>query len=143
MKDFVPLEISKKLKEKGFREKCYIHYYPNSKDWFKSSSPECDNYSSYLDAPTISQVISWLRQEKKLNVEPCALPSMFVNNIFIDNADGKVASNSCTYWNFIIRDMETGNIKYPGSYERFDCKLFLSYEQAALGGIEFVLDNLI
>ena len=36
-KDFAPFGLAVKLKEKGFREPCIKHYYPNSKDWFISS----------------------------------------------------------------------------------------------------------
>ncbi len=50
--DFVPFDLAKKLKEKGY----------------------C-NYASYWDyTPTISQVLKWLRDEKAISVEPCATP---------------------------------------------------------------------
>lgn len=66
MEEFITFEIANKLKEKGFKKKCFKHFYPNSNDWFLSSCPECCNYSSYVDAPTISQILKWLREEKKI-----------------------------------------------------------------------------
>lgn len=117
--DFVPFETAKKLKEKGFKEKCYKHYYPDSKDWFLSPSPECGNYSSYLDAPTISQVLKWLREEKNIEV----VASFSYRN--------KV-------WGYQVGDMtllEDSILSYDYS--------FPTYELAALAGIEYCLDNLI
>ena len=117
MENFVPFETAKKLKEKGFREKCYRHYYPDSKDWFLSSSPECDNYSGYLDIPTISQVLKWLREDKDL----------FIQIMFIDKS---------SYYYEVI-DIATDKVKCSvGDYKD-------SPELAALAGVEYVVDNLI
>lgn len=118
MEDFVPFEIARKLKEKGFREKCMKHYYPNSNDWFISSSPECDNYSSYLDVPTISQVLEWLREEKKIHI--CISYSDNIN----------------TMWEYEITLLD--GVLYQNADDGY-----VSYEQAALAGIEYVLNNLI
>lgn len=116
--EVVPFEIAKKLKEKGFREKCYKHYYPNSKDWFISSSPECSNYSSYLDAPTISQVLKWLR-------EKCGI---FIS-IYYD----------CKFkiWLYGVLIMKNGEFKLK------DEKTYKTYELACLAGIGYAIDNLI
>lgn len=121
--EFVTFEIAKKLKEKGFKEKTYKHYYPDSNDWFISSSPECDNYSGYLDVPTISQALKWLREEKR----------MFV---IVEIADSG--------WYHTIEPnirWENGKLKSDKYIMSFKHKE--SYEQAALAGIEYVLDNLI
>lgn len=118
MEDFVTFEIAKKLKEKGFREKCRKHYYPNSKDWFLSSCLECDNYSDYIDAPTISQVLKWLREEKKIYLEIVMV---------VD------AEYMCDIYKINPRPIEClGSTEY-----------FKTYEQAALAGIEYVLDNML
>lgn len=86
MKDFVTYELAVKLKEKGFREKCVWHYYDDTKDKYQSSSPQCYNYGGNTsDAPTISQVLKWLRDEKKLYI-------MILN------------------WDFIIVDLNTVDI---------------------------------
>ena len=53
MEDFVPFEIAKKLKEKGFP----ILYYTDSKMERKPFDP------------TIYEVLKWLREEKKISIE--------------------------------------------------------------------------
>lgn len=81
MEDFVSFEIAKKLKEKGFKESCFGWYYPSEVcgfDYktiivFNNSAYRGSNYKDmlvshkdekYVDAPTISQVLKWLREEK-------------------------------------------------------------------------------
>lgn len=84
--EFVNFSIAKKLKGKGFKEKCLLHYestggfYSNSIDTYDRPNQELD-YSDFLkcfnegnsigliDAPTISQVLKWLRKEKELFIE--------------------------------------------------------------------------
>lgn len=119
--DFVSYEIAKKLKEKGFREKCKKHCYPNSQDWFTSSMPECDNFSNYLDIPTISQVLKWLREEKKLFVEP----SLF-----------KYGYESYVQSTIFEEDKDYTDTWYVEGF-------YSTYERAAIAGIEYVIDNLI
>lgn len=116
MEDFVPFEIAKKLEEKGFREKCYRHCYPDSKDWFLSSSPECGNYSSYLDIPTISQVLKWLREAKKIYV-----------SVEVERED----------W------FESKIVQTIKNTRRTGTRVYETYAEAVLAGIEYVIDNLI
>lgn len=117
--EVVSFEIAKKLKEKGFKEKTFGFYllpiklpqYPLTYIT-KNYNKEDDFYS----APTISQVLKWLRDEKFISVEPCATPY------------------NCWYY----------MIKYEGvikvTYTNDECK---SYELAAIAGIKYVIDNLI
>lgn len=120
MENFVTFEIAKKLKEKGFREKCMRHYYPNSKDWFLSYAPDCENFSSYVDAPTISQVLVWLRKEKGI-----------YTIIFIDDD----SNTPVTYE--IYKNTECV-CTHQGEY--FTLK---DWNKCELRAIEYVLDNLI
>ncbi len=128
MEDFVPFEIAKKLKEKGFREECFARYYCSDKAYFEENSYNPDTESIfycynndedlgrfYIDAPTISQTLKWLR-EKEISVEP-------ISTLY-----------NC--WDCYIKnkgELETiiNNDKYK------------TYEKAALAGIECVLDNSI
>lgn len=125
MCEFVNFEIAKKLKEKGF-------------DWETSNVYEKNilacRYEDY-PKPTISQVLKWLREEKSIYVEPCILADSDTD------ADGKVI-NKYSYWSFSIVSIETGDMIYF-EYEHIDDKRFETYEQAALAGIEYVLNNLI
>ena len=129
--DFVPFELAVKLKEKGFREECLCHYIgedlvyniespiANNQLWFSHNKFDNIWHRDNIDAPTISQVLKWLRKEKRLHIE--------ILHIFSEEV----------LWNF--------EVVYIGSYERWwnDTELCNSYEQAALAGIEYVLDNLI
>ena len=124
--EFVNLEIAKKLQEKGFREKCHKHYYPNSNDWFLSSYPECDNFSSYVDAPTISQVLKWLRDEKSIDIVVYPIDG---NTLYMGGE------------RYILSVYLERKRDYKVHHDNID--KYVSYEEAANAGIEYVLDNLI
>lgn len=123
MSEFVPFEISKKLKEKGFPQlkKGTLAMYNEEGEWF-SLARYLDEFEYCFDdfdehdcvAPTISQVLKWLREEKKIHI-------------------GVLYHGYYATW---IQPMESNN----GIHVIHDCK---SYENAAFEGIEFVLDNLI
>lgn len=141
-KEFVTFEIAKKLKEKGFNEKCLAYYDVDDNVGLLYNTQYSDDiipcqYTDLLashnlgdgrlpddseycvDAPFISQVLKWLRNEKK---------------IFI-NVD--VRTNLEWYyevWNINKKLSVLGNVDFNKSE---------SYEEAALAGIEYALDNLI
>ena len=118
-KDIVPFDLAKKLKEKGFDCKTRYGYLPPMSSLLEAF---CDtNWSAKngYSAPTISQVLKWLRNEKK---------------IFI-NVD--VRTNLEWYyevWNIKGKLSVLGNVPYNKNN---------SYEQAAIAGIEYVVENLI
>lgn len=116
MEDFVTFEIAKKLKEKGFREKVNAYYGKHENIFDVHPALDMNDADYRASAPTISQVLKWLRDEKFISVEPCATPY------------------NCWYY----------MIKYEGvikvTYTNDECK---SYELAAIAGIEYVIDNLI
>lgn len=149
--DFVTFEITLKLREKGFREECIAYYHTDGELLYNRDQYRGGNYKSLLrsynslpknpigceqiDAPTISQVLKWLREKKKIHIEPCILADADTD------ADGKVIKEF-TYWSFSIVSIATGDMIYF-EYEHIDDMRFDSYEQAALAGIEHVLYNLI
>ena len=126
--DFVTYELAVKLKEKGFNEPCYGYYHTNKGD---ESIELCGNGDAdFLNsinfhrvaAPTISQVLKWLIEEQNMFV--CI-------DFFLHNGGSQI------WWTVRIEDMKD---------ETAYCLLgeqHSSYEQAALAGIEYVLDNLI
>lgn len=135
--EIVSFELAKKLKEKGFRCKHPIAMY-NEDGMFCPLYTSADHnedikcifgnreYYDYDDfdsrdfiAPTISQVLKWLRKEKNIEV----VASFSYRN--------KV-------WGYQVGDMtllEDSILSYDYS--------FPTYELAALAGIEYVIDNLI
>lgn len=123
MDDYVPFEIVKKLQEKG-----YSHGY-NDFGYRLIYSDECtikfisnigayerEYYGENISCPIISQVLNWLRTDKEIMVFPIYSKNTSRWYCSIVNAD------SLAIYNFPLSD---------------------SYEQAALVGIKFVLDNLI
>lgn len=137
--DFAPFELAVKLKEKGFREKCFAYYssysgtlhYNEIKDAVPSrvltvtDFGKCHNYfiGNVIDAPSISQVLKWLRVEKKIHL---------------------IVEISDSGWYYTLYPnvrWENGELKSDKYIMSFKHKA--SCEQAALAGIEYVLNNLI
>lgn len=131
MCEFVNFSIAKKLKEKGFKEKCYAYYTPHDATLFYNTNnfrgsivddclysynslDEKTAISKFIDAPTISQVLKWLREEKGHHV--CI------------GYDG-------IYSYDIVR---ISDCEFQGADDGY-----ASYESAALFCIEYIIDNLI
>ena len=143
MKDFVTFEIAKKFKEKGFDEPC-IYAYCKKGGWnaYKQEHEpityilrtdgnpfgnfyigknwnvkyETNKNKICCSAPTISQVLEWLREEKKIYVT--------VNIEREDWFEYKIVQ--------LIKNTRcTGNHVYE------------TYNDAILAGIKYTLDNLI
>lgn len=120
-------EIAVKLKEKGYPQKtfgnyemigaCYVWDGRLYKEGCIAPITEC------FTAPTISQVLKWLREKHAIHIE---------------------ISLGRNGWYFEIIQYE-----YYEEEKEYDCKLIAisvindSYEEAALAGIQYVLDNLI
>lgn len=134
MEDFVNFELSKKLKEKGFREECFAHYPICGEDYEEYNCIEDDRCgislfdlcrcynnedSRLIDAPTISQVLKWLREEKNILLAPN--PACFKEDCCL--------GWDCDVWAY-------------GNYNHC-CVDYKTYEKASIAGIEYVIDNLI
>lgn len=142
MEEFVTFEIAQKLKEKGFKEPCFGWYYPSDVSGYDyrtlimSNRSTCrgDRYKDllishyddkYIDAPTISQVLKWMRNEMKINIE-----------IFLYNR---------TYSYFIksVTHIDDDDLFHQCLNEDTTDEEHETYEEAALAGIEYVLNNII
>ena len=128
MEDFVNFKLAQKLKDKEFREECLCHYVgedlyyniespiANNQLWFSHNKFDNIWHRDNHDAPTISQALKWLRDEKGIHV-----------GIMLGEFSDWVYEVSRIYGNVFCEAEDN----------------FKSYEQAALAGIEYVLDNLI
>ena len=138
--DYVSFELAKKLKEKGFQERS-IAYYDNF-GVFRFNECTCmsddciidiaglmwchnnKTGGTYIDAPTIAQVLKWLRKKKiYIDIETC--PSCATVH--------KVAFIATVKLNSIGSDMDSYCMLYS------HCR----WEDAAVDGIEYALDNLL
>ena len=121
MEQFVTFNIGKKLKEKGFIHDYNLYgYKPIYTDvntialiW-NNGAYEKDYFGENIPCPTISQVLKWLREEKKIHI-------------------GVLYHNYYAVWIQPMKRNEAEHVIH-------DCK---THEGAELEGIEFVLDNLI
>ena len=114
--DYVSFETAKLLKEKGFKEECYLHYSSNGKTqhW---------NYQSPIDgipAPSLQMAMKWLREVKHIPIEILwhyDVDSDVEEWYFIHHAELRILPNDIEY------------------YE--------TYEKACEAGIKYCLENLI
>lgn len=126
MEDFVPHELAVKLKEKGFREECLCHYIgndlfyniespiANKQLWFSHNKFDNIWHRDNYDAPTISQVLKWLKKEKKLHI------------------------GITPQWQYTVYDMRRRPWIGLSDMQNYD-----DDTKAFLAGIEYCLDNLI
>ena len=125
MEDFVPYELAVKLKEKGFNDNCHAYYEPlkhclNFSRVFKTNSL-AENYKC-VTAPAISQVLKWLREEKKIHIE-----------ILIGGFG----------WYYEVAFSINENDGLYEFYMDYPLEHHRTYELATIAGIEYCLDNLI
>ena len=66
---FVDFELAKKLKEKWFREKVNAYYGKHENIFEVHPSLDMNDCYYSCSAPTISQVLKWLREQKKMYLE--------------------------------------------------------------------------
>ena len=128
MDDFVTFEIAKKLKEKGFSWICSHYYRTKSKDLFMIFP--CEDWSNIeerVNAPTISEVLDWLRKVHNLHFE--VVGAAYGYNLIISDTPNKGGT-----------DRYFSHAKYDGP----NCGgAWDEYEDCVMYGIEYVLDNLI
>lgn len=133
MEDFIPYELAVKLKEKGFKDNC-IGYYDYAGEFHYNYESAISNKEIYfchnkydniwhrdlVDTPTISQVLKWLREEKKIYI-------MIDRSFSVKNS-----------WHYIICNND--DFEHLTQQESIPNR---KWELAALAGIEYVIDNLI
>ena len=119
-KKIVPFEIAKKLADKGFDKPTLLVY--NDNGIIPELLPDVyttftTSKNAFYPAPNIYEVMDWLREEKNLYIRP---------------------SVYWIGWCFDITDINK-NDKFIYSSE---CE-YQKFEQAAIAGINYVINNLI
>lgn len=123
MSEFVNYKMAMKLKEKGFpQHMCDDGYITEEDDKYDIGDKEMiwliPDYLPYIAAPIVSQVLKWLRDEKGIHITICVC------------GDG---------WFYEVINISSGK----SLVEDYEDDMIQSYEEAALAGIEYVLNNLI
>ena len=125
--DFVTYDISVKLKAKGYPQKSFGKYSMVGACYFNDGRFYEDgciaNVEDCCSAPQIYEVLKWLREKHATHIE---------------------ISLGRNGWYFKIIQYE-----YYEEEKEYDCKLITvsvindSYEETAIAGIEYVIDNLM
>lgn len=142
-KDFVPYELAEKLKEKGFKEKCIAYYWIGINEHTPSfvvednmpdigicimdllSEHNKEEWSPFVDAPTISQVLKWLREEKKIYVDIETCPTSETKEKVSFEPSVRYSSDGYAMCEYIS----------PLCY--------FEWKDAVIAGIEYALKNLL
>jgi hypothetical protein len=126
MEDFVTFEIAKKLKEKGFKQGYNTFGYQpvfSDENTIKYISNigayETEYFGINVLCPTISQVLKWLRDEKNIHIGFGYSPRK--------------------KWRYVVMYIDDRFYDKP----TLSVNGFIKIKDAALTGIEYVLDNLI
>lgn len=134
--DFIPFELALKLKEKGFDWRIGYAYDNGGECMYTVTEYDVD----YIPAPTITQVLKWLRTEKFIDVEIHAATDMLGTKAYMPYVS--------TYTTFKLYD-DDDEIRYrqkkvttlqPLPNEIIPAHSnFPTWEKAAIDAIEFVI----
>ena len=122
--DYVSFELAKKLKEKGFLYSTETIYFEDGGIGIYTGCNKTLD-SNLFPRPTIPQVLKWLREKKKVYIDIETCPSFATAH--------KVSFIATVKLNSIGSDMDDYCMLYS------HCR----WEDAAVDGIEYALDNLI
>ena len=128
MEDIVTFDLAVKLKNKGFNIPFYFYYRTDDQLLRHANIANPLVYGDEVDdeviiAPTISQVLKWLREEKDIDL---VISPVF----FYDGVLGKMREYGCKVFALSLNKPE-------------HCGYHEEWEQAAIAGIEYVINNII
>lgn len=118
--EYVNEEITRKLIDKGCPVRLIIKADERIPILYELPKKHPDwQYCKAWYIPTISQVLKWLREEKKIHIA--------------------IGYSGETKWRYVVIHLDEAYFNNPNiTKKRLD-----SYEEAALAGIEYVIKNLI
>lgn len=131
-KDFVTYELAVKLKEKGFDIPFYFYYRTDDKLIHHAMVTKPLVYCDKIDdevvcAPTIPQVLKWLREEKKIVISIFPHPCGWQADIYTD----------------VHSYYESEAERYLMYYHKEKTEISHSYNWLEIYCIQYVLNNLI
>lgn len=132
---FISKDLAIKLKEKGFNKPCFgwydnqitdsINLYLNVKEGDYTDLLEYTNdFEWIIDAPTIEQVLEWLREEKDIDI---VIYPIDRNTIYMGGEKYILSIYCCGKRDYKIH--ESNNDK------------FVKWEDACIYGIEYLMNN--
>ena len=127
MKDFIPYELAKILEAKGFDNDFNYGYNDKGDICVPVYNIDEDQLMTMTPCPDIHEVLKWLREEKKIFIEIALSPDGYQHIIYTGLY---CMATSCAY-----------HFTFDGFYRIEDN--YITYEQAAIAGIEYVVNNLI
>ena len=122
--DFVSLKLAKKLKERGFMYSTETIYFEDGGIGIYTGCNKTLD-SNLFPRPTIPQVLKWLREEKKIYIDIPSFPTYANKDRVAFAVIVKHGSDG-----YSMKEYESSQ-----SYSKWD--------ETALVGIEYALDNLI
>ena len=148
---FVDKKLAIKLRNKGFDKPCFGYYYVETPTGFTDGKLVLSRYygrggtfmdtlkrhdlpyttSNIVDAPTIEQVLEWLREDCGLYI------SIACSRNYDIDADGRELG-SWVYWWYEIYAHLSADLIYQDDEKEYE-----TYDEAILAGIEYVVEHLI
>ena len=169
--EFVSKELAIKLKEKGFDKPCFGWYYINTPTGMTDGELVLNRYpcrggtyeetlerhidfqpkegfvgyinKMIVDAPTIEQVLKWLREKdiivycKPYHTMATKNHIMYEWNVDVFSVDTKETKEDNKNVCLTYVDNDFGYVRYSS----FDC--IANYDDAILAGINFIVEHLI
>ena len=145
---FISKDLAIKLKEKGFNKPCFgwydnqitdnINLYLNVKEGDYTDLLEYTNdFEWIIDAPTIEQVLEWLRDKKNIHIGIVPYFTMSTKNNIMWQQEILLIGKIIECKNTLYVDKDYNYTKFASA----DC--YANYEDACICAIEFIVNNLI
>lgn len=147
--EFVTFELAEKLKEKGYNKPFYFYYRTDDECIHHVNTCAPLVYSDKIDdevviAPTIYQVLKWLREEKNIDVEIHAEAGMLGDKVYVPFISTYTEFTLETSPDVVRYRQKKFNPAKPLSHEIIPALTYFNkWEEAALDAIEYVINNLI
>jgi hypothetical protein len=132
--NFIDKQLALKLKEKGYDRPCFGEYRHGHDNFIpfltdgNQSFEELLQYSWFIPAPTIEQVIKWLREKKKIHISIDVLSSM--NKNFMCKQEPR-----------LIFDVRVAYFKEEIFNYHELAEPYFKYDDACIAGIEYIINN--